>query len=145
MSHQKDSDILRAMLPAAVGHQTELHRVVNMRWQYPKEGAHYHQGAVGAKGHLHGVGHRTEPHRVVNMRWQHPKEGAHHHQSVKTLTYCHVCMQCAHPMEGVLLDQVAAGALVCLQLRGAHGDCCSGIIQCWGHPCHPQLAVTLQG
>ena len=48
-------------------------------------------------------------------------------------------------MEGVLLDQVAAGALVWLQLCGAHGDGCSGIIQCWGHPCHYQLAVTLQG
>lgn len=33
------------MLPEAVGHQTELHGVVNMRWQ---EGAPHHQ--AGKKG-----------------------------------------------------------------------------------------------
>jgi hypothetical protein len=34
---QKEVNIREPMLPAAVGHRIEPHRVVNMRWQYPKE------------------------------------------------------------------------------------------------------------
>jgi len=36
---QKEVNIREPMLPAAVGHRIEPHRVVNMRWQYPKEGS----------------------------------------------------------------------------------------------------------
>ena len=54
-------------------------------------------------------------------------------------------LQCAHSLEGVCLDQVAAGAFGSCQLCGLDGHRGSGVSQRRGHLSHPQLAVPLQG